>query len=103
MSLITYSYSPDARLDNQRAQDKHDDFLRQESMLKMISTELTTNTTKVVEAAVKTVVRQQVLPVLEDVTRTEVKAAIEDQIGRGLLEVVSQVSIFLPAFLGLGY
>lgn len=39
----------------------------------------------------KSVVHNQVLPALENATRAEVKAAVEDQIANGLIDVISQV------------
>ena len=66
--------------------------------MKLISTELTKNTTRVVEMAVKSEVQSSVLPALENITRTEVKAALNNQISKGLSESMKQVSsLFLVA------
>ncbi|KAF8654218.1 hypothetical protein AX16_003742 [Volvariella volvacea WC 439] len=78
------------RLEDARAHEQAEDFARQEKILKLISTELTKNTTRVVEVAVKTEVQNSVLPSLEAITRNEVKAALNDQIGRGLVDTVNQ-------------
>ncbi|KAH7107770.1 hypothetical protein BKA62DRAFT_684399 [Auriculariales sp. MPI-PUGE-AT-0066] len=78
------------RLEELRAAEQQADFARQEKILKLISTELTKNTTRVVEAAVKTVVQNSVLPSLETITKTEVKAALNSQIAKGLGESVNQ-------------
>jgi hypothetical protein len=59
--------------------------------LKLISTELTRNTTRVVEMAVKSEVQNSVLPALENITKNEVKAALNEQISRVLVDVLSQV------------
>jgi len=93
MSLTSIS---DQRMDEARAADQQQEFSRQETILKLISTELTRNTTRVVEQSVKSVVHNQVLPALENATRAEVKAAVEDQIANGLIDVISQVRV--PAF-----
>jgi len=58
--------------------------------LKLISNELTKNTTRVVEQAVKSVVQNSVLPALENVTKNEVKAALNGQIAKGLTESMKQ-------------
>ena len=50
--------------------------MRQEKILKLISTELTKNTTRVVEMAVKAEVQNSVLPSLENITKNEVKTAL---------------------------
>lgn len=41
--------------------------------------------------AVKSEVQNSVLPSLENITKNEVKAALNDHIGRGLIEFVGQV------------
>jgi hypothetical protein len=81
-------------MDDARAQDQVSDFARQEKILKLISTELTRNTTRVVEVAVKNEVQNSVLPSLENITKTEVKAALNDQVGRGLINYVGEVCLF---------
>ncbi|KAJ7445739.1 hypothetical protein B0H11DRAFT_2086645 [Mycena galericulata] len=78
------------RLEDARAHDQSEDFARQEKILKLISTELTRNTTRVVEMAVKSEVQNSVLPALENITRNEVKAALNDQVSSGFVEFVSQ-------------
>ena len=67
--------------------------MRQEKILKLISTELTKNTTRVVEMAVKAEVQSSVLPSLENITKTEVKAALNNQISKGLAESMKQVCL----------
>jgi hypothetical protein len=86
----------DQRLEDARAHEQVEDFSRQEKILKLISTELTRNTTRVVEMAVKSEVQNSVLPSLENITKNEVKAALSDQIGRGFVDYISQVS-FMPS------
>jgi hypothetical protein len=81
----------DQRLEDARAHEQAEDFARQEKILKLISTELTRNTTRVVEMAVKNEVQNSVLPSLENITKNEVKAALNDQIGRGLIDFIGQV------------
>ncbi|KAG5645898.1 hypothetical protein DXG03_005045 [Asterophora parasitica] len=78
------------RMEDARAHEQAEDFARQEKILKLISTELTRNTTRVVEMAVKSEVQNSVLPSLEIITKNEVKAALNDQIGRGLVDYISQ-------------
>ena len=80
------------RLEEARVAEQAADFARQEKILKLISTELTKNTTRVVESAVKGEVQNSVLPSLEDITRTEVKSAINTQITKGVSESVRIVS-----------
>lgn len=91
MSLI------DQRLEEARVNEQAEDFARQEKILKLISTELTRNTTRVVEMAVKNEVQNSVLPSLENITKTEVKSALNDQIGRGIAEFIGQVCIAHPS------
>lgn len=85
--------SKDQRLEDARAHEQAEDFARQEKILKLISTELTRNTTRVVEMAVKSEVQNSVLPSLENITRTEVKAALGDQVSRLIVDVLSQVGL----------
>ncbi|KAL0580223.1 hypothetical protein V5O48_001816 [Marasmius crinis-equi] len=77
------------RMEEARANEQAEDFARQEKILKLISNELTRNTTRVVEVAVKTEVQNSVLPSLENITKTEVKAALNEQVGKGLAHVIS--------------
>lgn len=81
----------DARFEEARAHDQAEDFSRQEKILKLISNELTRNTTRVVEMAVKNEIQNSVLPSLENITRNEVKAALNDQIGVSMVDVISRV------------
>lgn len=92
-------YSADQRFEETRANEKAEDFARQEKILKLISTELTRNTTRVVEMAVKNEVQNSVLPSLEHITKTEVKAALNDQIGRGMVDFISQVRLALAVLI----
>jgi hypothetical protein len=59
--------------------------------LKLISHELTKNTTRVVEMAVKSEVQNSVLPALENITKNEVKAVLVNQIAKGLGDSMNQV------------
>ncbi|KAG8993259.1 hypothetical protein FRB90_000740 [Tulasnella sp. 427] len=79
-----------SRLEDIRLADQTADFERQEKVLKLISTELTKNTTRVVESAVKGVIQNSVLPALETVTRSEIKAALNAQIAKGLSDSMRQ-------------
>ncbi|KAL1730253.1 hypothetical protein EV714DRAFT_250474 [Schizophyllum commune] len=79
-----------ARLEESRAHDQAEEITRQEKILKLISQELSRNTTRVVEIAVKNEVQNSVLPALENMTRTEVKAALNERVGRGLVDFMSQ-------------
>ncbi|KAF8522117.1 hypothetical protein BU17DRAFT_87217 [Hysterangium stoloniferum] len=74
------------RLEDIRQAEQRNEFERQQTILKLISTELTKNTTRVVESAVKTEVQQSVLPALERITKEEVKLALNSQIAKGLAE-----------------
>ena len=67
--------------------------MRQEKILKLISVELTKNTTRVVEMAVKSEVQNSVLPALENITKTEVKAALSNQIAKGVSDAMKMVHI----------
>ncbi|KZT69035.1 hypothetical protein DAEQUDRAFT_757242 [Daedalea quercina L-15889] len=78
------------RLEDARAHEQAEDFARQEKILKLISTELSKNTTRVVEMAVKNEVQNSVLPSLENITKTEVKAALGNQISKGLSDSFKQ-------------
>lgn len=95
--LIVFSSSIDQRFEDARIHEQEADFARQEKILKLISSELTRNTTRVVEVAVKNEVQTSVLPSLEAITRKEVRDALNDQVGRGLVDVISQVC-FLTSF-----
>jgi hypothetical protein len=72
--------------------EQAEEYARQEKILKLISSELTRNTTRVVEQAVKTEVQQSVLPSLESITRGEVKAVLGDQLSSGVAELVNRVT-----------
>jgi hypothetical protein len=48
----------------------------------------------VVEMAVKSEVQNSVLPSLENITKTEVKAALNGQIAKGLGDSMNQVCFF---------
>jgi hypothetical protein len=72
--------------------EQAEDFARQEKILKLISTELTRNTTRVVEMAVKNEIQNSVLPSLENITKNEVKGALSDQIGISLIDVINRVT-----------
>ncbi|KAF8905988.1 hypothetical protein CPB84DRAFT_1705198 [Gymnopilus junonius] len=78
------------RFEETRLHEQAEDFARQEKILKLISTELTRNTTRVVEMAVKNEVQNSVLPALENITRNEVKAALNDQVGISLVEHINR-------------
>jgi len=78
------------RMEDARANEQAADFVRQEKILKLISTELTKNTTRVVEMAVKSEVQNSVLPSLETITKTEVKNALGNQIARGVTDSIKQ-------------
>ncbi|KAF8163142.1 hypothetical protein B0H34DRAFT_764448 [Crassisporium funariophilum] len=78
------------RFEEARLHEQAEDFARQEKILKLISTELTRNTTRVVEMAVKSEIQNSVLPSLENITKSEVKAALNDQIGLSLVDVINR-------------
>jgi hypothetical protein len=82
------------RMEEARVAEQQADFVRQEKILKLISSELTKNTTRVVEMAVKSEVQNSVLPSLENITKTELKAAINGQLAKGLTDTIKQT---LPA------
>jgi hypothetical protein len=88
----------DQRLEEARATEQIEDSVRQEKILKLISTELTRNTTRVVELAVKSEVQNSVLPSLENITKHEVRSALNDHVGRGLVDVIAQVRSILFHF-----
>ncbi|KAJ7582598.1 hypothetical protein C8J56DRAFT_955205 [Mycena floridula] len=77
-----------SRMEEARINEQAEDFSRQEKILKLISTELTRNTTRVVEMAVKSEVQNSVLPALENITKAEVKAALSEQLGRVMTQVI---------------
>lgn len=83
----------DQRLEDARANEQAADFVRQEKILKLISTELTKNTTRVVEMAVKAEVQNSVLPSLENITKNEVKFALNNQVAKGLGDSMKQVHV----------
>ena len=79
-------------MEDARANEQAADFVRPEKILKLISNELTKNTTRVVEMAVKSEVQNSVLPSSEAITRNEVKAALGNQIARGVMDSIKQVT-----------
>ncbi|EPQ58070.1 hypothetical protein GLOTRDRAFT_104018 [Gloeophyllum trabeum ATCC 11539] len=78
------------RLEEVRVSEQAADFARQEKLLKLISNELTKNTTRVVEMAVKNEVQNSVLPSLENITKNEVKSLVNGQIAKGVSDAVKQ-------------
>jgi hypothetical protein len=88
----------DQRLEDARVSEQAADIARQEKLLKLISNELTKNTTRVVEMAVKAEVQNSVLPSLENITKAEVRTALNGQIAKGLGDSMNQV-IFLRGFI----
>ncbi|KDQ60636.1 hypothetical protein JAAARDRAFT_31601 [Jaapia argillacea MUCL 33604] len=78
------------RLEEVRVNEQAADFARQEKLLKLISTELTKNTTRVVEMAVKNEVQNSVLPSLENITKNEVKSMVNGQISKAVTDAVKQ-------------
>ncbi|CAE6515628.1 unnamed protein product [Rhizoctonia solani] len=78
------------RLDELRVADQAADFTRQETILKLISNELTKNTTRVVEVAIRSEVQNSVLPALEQIAKVEIKNALNNQIARGIADSMKQ-------------
>ncbi|KZT56715.1 hypothetical protein CALCODRAFT_517943 [Calocera cornea HHB12733] len=72
--------------EERRAEDQKSEYLRQEVMLKLISAELTKNTARMVEAAVKQEVQSTVLPALEAIAKSEIRNSVNGQIAKGLGE-----------------
>jgi hypothetical protein len=66
---------------------------RQEQIIKLISTELTRNTTRVVEVAVKAEIQNSVLPAIEAVARSEIKSVASGQLSKGFGDSLKQVSL----------
>jgi hypothetical protein len=66
---------------------------RQEQIIKLISTELTRNTTRVVELAVKAEIQSSVLPAIEAVARSEIKSVASSQLSKGFGDSLKQVSL----------
>lgn len=93
MLLVLSKCSSDQRLEEVRANEQAADFARQEKILKLISNELTKNTTRVVEMAVRAEVQNSVLPSLENITKNEVKAALNGQIAKGLGDSMNNVGL----------
>jgi hypothetical protein len=94
LSYVAYTLTmiyTDHRLEEIRQAEQRNEFDRQQTILKLISTELTKNTTRVVESAVKNEVQQSVLPALERITKDEVKLAMNGQISKGLTDSMQQV------------
>lgn len=78
------------RLEDARVNEQQADIARQEKLLKLVSNELTKNTTRVVEMAVKSEVQNSVLPSLESITKAEVRTGLNGQIAKGLGESMNQ-------------
>lgn len=86
------------KIEELRRADQEADFARQETILKLISTELTKNTTRVVEQAIKGEVQNTVLPALETITKNEIRAALNNQISKGLSDSMRGVRITCAFF-----
>lgn len=82
------------RIEELRRVDQEADFARQETILKLISTELTKNTTRVVEQAIKSEVQSTVLPALEVIAKNEIRSALNSQITKGVSDSLRGVSAF---------
>jgi hypothetical protein len=78
-------------MEDLRANEQAAEVARQEKLMKLISQELTKNTTRVVEAAVKSEVMNSVLPALENITKTELKAAMGGNLTKSLSDAIKQV------------
>lgn len=87
-------------MEEARQSEQAEDFHRQEKILKLISNELTKNTTRVVEMAVKAEVQNSVLPSLENITKNEVKSALSNQIAKGVSDAMKVVRAFPQCRLG---
>jgi hypothetical protein len=87
----------DQRLEEARVSEQAADIARQEKLLKLVSNELTKNTTRVVEMAVKAEVQNSVLPSLENITKAEVRGALNGQIAKGVGDSMNQV-FFIRGF-----
>ena len=90
--VLTRAYI-DQRLEDARVSEQAADVARQEKLLKLVSNELTKNTTRVVEMAVKAEVQNSVLPSLENITKVEVRTALNGQIARGLGDSMNHVCL----------
>jgi hypothetical protein len=94
MLCVLTRASIDQRLEDARVNEQAADVARQEKLLKLVSNELTKNTTRVVEMAVKAEVQNSVLPSLENITKVEVRNALNGQIAKGLGDSMNQVFFF---------
>ena len=90
---MIHSATLEQRIEELRRADQEADFARQETILKLISTELTKNTTRVVEQAIKSEVQNTVLPALEQITKNEIRAALSNQVAKGLADSMKQVRV----------
>lgn len=70
------------------------DLQRQETVFKLIANELKSNTTKVLQAEM----RSSVLPALVEATRTEVRALVQAEISAGLKDAMTSVSAQVSKF-----
>jgi hypothetical protein len=82
-----------------RASEQEHDVVRQEKLMKLISSELTRNTTRLVEMAVKSEVQNSILPSLENITKTELKNALTGSLAKNLSDTIKQVGIFQTSLL----
>jgi len=94
MFWVLIRASIDQRLEDARVNEQAADVARQEKLLKLVSNELTKNTTRVVEMAVKSEVQNSVLPSLENITKAEVRSNLNGQIAKGLGDSMNQVFLF---------
>jgi hypothetical protein len=92
--VLTRTRIIDQRLEDARVNEQAADVARQEKLLKLVSNELTKNTTRVVEMAVKSEVQNSVLPSLENITKAEVRSNLNGQIAKGLGDSMNQVFLF---------
>lgn len=75
------------RYDEDRAMDQAADTTRQETMLKLVSTTLTKNTSKLVETTIKEQIKSQVIPAISKL----VEAAVAEQVARGIADALTHV------------
>ena len=72
------------------------DLERQEHLLHLVSNELTKNTTRLVEQAIRHEIANSVLPTLENVAKSEIKKAADGQIAKGLADSMKLVRVPVP-------
>ena len=83
------------KIEEERVAHQAAETLRQETILKVVSQTLSTNTAKLLESTIRTEIQSSVLPTLSKM----VTNAVDKHAHRGMVDAVNKVSDFVVCFL----